>query len=226
MQELKAKFRKELGRKVKALRRGGFMPAVLYGEGAASQPISISYGDFEKVYREAGESTLLKLNLEGQPFNVLIYDKKEDPLSGKFIHADFYTVSMDKEIKAKIPLKFIGESPAVKNEGGILVKVRQEVEVESLPQDLPHEIKIELVGLSQIGARFLVKDIVLPRGVKIMADSEGIVVLIDAPRSEEEIAALKEKVVVETAPVETEQEVKKATKAEKEKSEKAGEEDK
>ena len=135
MQELKAKPRKELGKKVESLRRGGLLPAVLYGEGVASQPVSVSYADFDKVYRQAGESALLKLNLDGKPFNVLIYDKKKDPLSGKFIHADFYAVRMDKEIKAKIPLRFMGESSAVKNEGGILVKVLQEVEVESLPQE-------------------------------------------------------------------------------------------
>ena len=225
MQELKAKPRKELGKKVESLRRGGLLPAVLYGEGVASQPVSVSYADFDKVYRQASESALLKLNLDGKPFNVLIYDKKKDPLSDKFIHADFYAVRMDKEIKAKIPLRFMGESSAVKNEGGILVKVLQEVEVESLPQDLPHEINIDLSGLSQIGARLLVKEILLPRGVKILADTEGTVVLIEAPRSEEELASLKEKVVEEAAPVETEQEVKKAAKAEKEKLEKT-EEDK
>ena len=225
MQELKAKPRKELGKKVESLRRGGLLPAVLYGEGVASQPVSVSYADFDKVYRQASESALLKLNLDGKPFNVLIYDKKKDPLSGKFIHADFYAVRMDKEIKAKIPLRFMGESSAVKNEGGILVKVLQEVEVESLPQDLPHEINIDLGRLSQIGARLLVKEILLPGGVKILADTEGTVVLIEAPRSEEELASLKEKVVEEAAPVETEQEVKKAAKAEKEKLEKT-EEDK
>lgn len=223
MQELKAKPRTQLGRKVKALRRGGFLPAVLYGEGVTARPISIAYADFERVYRKAGESSLLKLELEGQPFSVLIYDKKEDPLSGKFTHADFYAVSMDKEIKTKVSLQFIGESSAVKNEGGILVKVRQEVEVESLPQNLPHEIKIDLSGLSLIGSRFMVKDIAPPQGVKILADSEEVIVLVEAPRSEADLAALK--VVAEIAPkaVETEQEVKKAVKAEKEKLEKTEE---
>ena len=226
MQELKVKPRKELGKKVRVLRRDGFLPAVLYGEKMTVQPISVSYGDFERVYRETGESALLKLDLEGKFFNVLIYDKKEDPLSGKFIHADFYAVRMDKEIKTKIPFRFVGESSAVKNEGGILVKVLQEIEVESLPQDLPHEIKIELGSLSRIGSRFLIRDIILSKNVKILADSEGTVVLVEAPRSEEEVAALKEKAVIEAAPVETEQEVKKAAKAEKEKLEKAEAEEK
>ncbi len=221
MQELRAQIRKELGKKTKTLRRAGFLPAVLYGENVPSQSITVSYKDFERAYREAGESTLLKLELEGKPFNVLIYDIKEDALSGNHLHADFYAVRMDKEIKTKIQIEFLGESPAVKSEGGILVKVLQEIEVEALPQDLPHGLRVDLAGLSAIGARLLVKDILLPKGVRVMADPEKIVVLVEAPRSEEELAALKEKTVPEAlTAVETEQELKKAAKTEKEKVEK------
>lgn len=224
MQELKAQVRKELGKKVKALRRAGFLPAVLYGEGVPSRPIAVPHKDFEKVYREAGESTLVKLELEDKPFNVLVYDVKKDIISGILLHADFYAVRMDKEIRTKIHIEFLGESPAAKNEGGILVKVLQDIEVEALPQDLPHELKADLASLSLIGSRLLVKDIFLPKGVKILADPEEVVVLVEAPRSEEELTALKEKTVAE-APVEvkTEQELKKAEKTEKEKAEKVEE---
>lgn len=224
MQELKAQIRKELGKKTKVLRRAGFLPAVLYGENVPSRPIAVPYQDFERAYRETGESTLLKLELEGKPFNVLIYDIKKDALSGNPLHADFYAVRMDKEIKTKIPVEFFGESPAVKNEGGILVKVLQEIEIEALPQNLPHGLRIDLTSLSVIGARLFVKDILLPKGVRIITNPEEVVVLIEAPRSEEELTALKEKTILE-APVEvkTEQELKKVAKAEKEKTEKTKE---
>ena len=226
MQELKAKSRKELGKKVKALRRAGFLPAVLYGEGIPSVPITISYKDFEKAYRQAGESTLIKLELENKPFNVLIYDVKEDVISGRPLHVDFYAVRMDKEIRTKIRIEFSGESPAVKNEGGILVKVLQDIEVEALPQDLPHELRVGLGGLTVVGSRLFVKDILLPKGVKILADLGEVVALIEAPRSEEELTALKEKTAME-APLEvkTEQELKKAVRVEKEKTEKGEEAD-
>lgn len=216
MQELKAKSRKELGKKVKTLRRAGFLPAVLYGENVPSLPITVSYQDFAGAYREAGESTLLKLGLEDKTFNVLIYDVKKDAISGIPLHADFYAVRMDKEIKTKVPIEFFGESPAAKNEGGILVKVLQEVEIEALPQDLPHELRTDLAALSTIGSRLFIKNIMLPKGVKILADSEEVVVLVEAPRLEEE------EVVIPEAPVEvkTEQELKKAAKVEKEKAEK------
>lgn len=224
MQELKAQIRKELGKKTKVLRRAGFLPAVLYGESVPSCPIAVPYKDFERAYRETGESTLLKLELEGKPFNVLIYDIKKDALSGNPLHADFYAVRMDKEIRTKIPVEFFGESPAVKNEGGILVKVLQEIEIEALPQNLPHGLRVDLTILSTIGTRLFIKDILLPKGVKVITNPEEVVVLVEAPRSEEALAALKEKTVLE-APVEvtTEQELKKMAKAEKEKMEKTKE---
>ena len=125
---------------------------------------------------------------------------------------------MDKEIRTKVPIEFIGESLAVKNEGGILVKVMQEIEVEALPQDLPHGLKADLSGLSAFKARILVKDISLPKGVKVISDPEETVVLVEAPRSEEELAAIKEVPATEAAPVEvkTEREVKKEVRAQAE----------
>lgn len=224
MQELKAKPRAELGKKVNALRRAGFLPAVVYGEGVKSQPIAVPYKDFEKVYHEAGESTLVKLNVDGKPYNVLIHDIVHDPLKGTPIHTDFYAVRMDKAIRAKVPIEFFGESPAVKNEGGVLVKVLHEVEVEAMAQDLPHELRLDLSRLATLESKLFIKDVLPPQGVKILADSGDIVALVEPPRSEEELAALKEAPAVAEAPVEvkTEQEVKKAEKEEKEKTEEAG----
>lgn len=214
MIELQAKPRIELGRKSNALRRAGFLPAVVYGEGIKSQSIAVTFKDFAKAYKEAGESTLVKLDVDGILLNVLIHDVTNDPIKGTPLHADFYAVRMDKAIRAKIHVEFIGESPAVKNEAGILVKIMQEIEVEALPQDLPHELRADLSGLAALESRILVKDIIFPKGVKAIADLEEIVVLVEAPRSEEELASLKETPVVEAAPAEvkTEQEVKKELK--------------
>src|SRR3989338_10472660 len=148
MQEIKAKIRTEKDKKTKDLRESGFLPAVVYGEKVKSQSISVPYKDFEKVLKEAGESTLVKLDVDGKPYNVLIYDVQNDPLKGNPIHADFYAVRMDKEIKTKVPIEFFGESPAVKNDGAVFVKVMQEVEIEALPQDLPHGLKADISGLA------------------------------------------------------------------------------
>lgn len=217
MQELKAHKRKELGKKTNALRRAGFLPAVIYGEGVISEPISVNYKDFEKAYKISGESTLLQLDVSGRPHNVLIYDIKHDPLTGKPIHADFYAVSMDKEIKTKVPIEFLGESPAVKNEGGILVKVMQEVELEALPRDLPRGISIDISFLIKFEDRILVANFILPKGVKIVPGKEEVVALVEPPRSEEELEKLVKK-EEEAAPIEvkTEKEIKAEAKKEKE----------
>lgn len=222
MFELKADKREQLGKKTNALRRAGFLPAVIYGEGIKSESLSISYKDFEKIYKEAGESTLIKLNVANKPHNVLIYDVKHDPITDRPIHADFYAVRMDKEIKTKVPVEFLGESPAVKNEGGIIVRVMQEIEIEALPQNLPHSMKIDISSLAKFEDRVFVKDFVLPEGVKILADENEVVVLVEPPRSEDELAKLAE--VTEAAPVEvkTEKEVKAEAKKEAEKAEEAG----
>ncbi len=212
---LQAKPRTELGKKVKALRRAGFLPAVVYGEGVPSQPISVPYKDFDKVFREAGESTLIKLRItndelrKAQEFNVLIHDPARDPLKGQPLHVDFYAVRMDKTIRTKVPVEIIGESPAVKNLAGILIKVIQEIEVEALPRDLPHELKVDISGLAELESRLYVKDIPFSPGVKIHANQDDAVVIVESPRTEEELKALEEAPLVEApAEVKTEREVK------------------
>lgn len=191
MLELKAKPRSILGKKVKNLRREDFLPAVVYGAGVDSLPIVVPYTDFERVYRKAGESSLLKLNLDGKVRAVLIHDVSRDPLRGSFLHADFYAVRMDRPLSVRVPFEFIGESPAVKNEHGILVKVMHEIEIEALPHDLPSHIQVDLSKLNSLESKIFVKDLILPPGVKAVAEADEIVVLVETPRSEEELAELE-----------------------------------
>ena len=213
MQELRAELRTSLGRQAKIARRAGFLPAVVYGEGVPSRAIAVSQKEFEKIYQTAGESTLVHLDVAGSPHTVLIHDIARDPVSGQTLHADFYAVRMDKLLRASIPLEFVGESPAVKNEGGVLVKVVHELEVEALPQDLPRTLNINIHRLEKLNDRILVKDIMPPAGVRILESLDEVIAIVEAPRSEEELASLTEKPVVEAVVVETEQEAKRALEA-------------
>lgn len=197
MQQLKAKSRNQLGKSVKTLRKSGFLPAVVYGEGVPAQPVVISYKDFVATLRTAGESTLVALDVDGKPLNVLIHDIAYDPVSDMPIHADFHAVRMDKIIRTHVPLEFTGESSAVKNDSGVLVRVMQELEIEALPRDLPHELTVDLSLLAIIGSTIHVKDINLPAGVTLITDPNDTIAVVEAPRSEEDIAALSQ------APVET-----------------------
>lgn len=212
MQELKATMREVLGKRVATLRREGILPAVLYGEGIASRSISVPFNAFERAYKVAGESAILQLTVDEDPYNVLIHEVERDPLRGHPIHADFYAVRMDRTLRTMVPLVFLGESPAVKNLGGILVRVVQELEVEALPADLPHELTAHVSVLKELEERIFVRDIALPAGVSILADADEVVVIVEPPRPEEEITALHTvpAPAVELAEVKTEGELKRA----------------
>ncbi len=201
--ELKAETRSIIGRKVKAVRRAGFVPAVIYGRGLEPLIIQVPIKDFEKVYTEAGESTLVYLDVSGQSYPTIIHDIVKDPINDKIQHADFYKVNLDEKIHAKISLSFIGESLAVKGLGGILVKNISELEVEGLPQDLPHNIEVDISSLNQFNDHILVKDLPISNKIIIKAKLEDIVALIQEPISEEELKAQLETPVV-TAPEDVE----------------------
>lgn len=186
---LNAQLRTVLGNKVRALRRSGQVPAVVYGHNAASQSLAVEARAFEKAYKQAGESTLVDLAVAGgAPVKVLIHEVAKDPLTLKPIHVDFYQVSMTEKLTAEVPLKFIGEAPAVKELGAILVKNIQAVKVECLPQDLVHELVVDLSALKAIGDSVTISKIAAPAGIKILGRSEETVVLAQAPKKEEEAA--------------------------------------
>lgn len=186
---LKAEKREISGRRVKSLRREGFVPAVIYGHGFESLSIQVPLKDFEKAYAEAGESSVIYLDLDNKNYPTIIQDVDRDPVSDKFLHADFYKVRLDEKIKAKIPLNFMGESLAVKELGGILVKNISEIEVEGFPQDLPHQIDVDISSLVELRSHLLVKDLVFSGKLEVKADPEAIVILVQEPISEEELKA-------------------------------------
>ena len=210
---LQAETRNITGRKVKSLRREGFVPAVIYGHGFESLPIQVPVKDFERAYAEAGESSVIYLNLGDKNYPTIIQDVARNPVSDKFLHADFYKVRLDEKIKAKIPFNFIGESPAVRDLGGILVKNISEVEVEGFPQDLPHQIDVDISSLKELKGHILVKDLSVSGKLELKADPEAIVVLVQEPISEEELKAQLE---APAAPAPEEVEVMKKEKAEEE----------
>lgn len=200
--QIQAEARDIAGRQVKQLRKQGILPAVLYGRGVKSVSLQIPLKDFTKAYAEAGGSTLVYITVGDKKYPAIIHDVALDPATNKYLHADFYQVRLDEKIKADIPVVFIGEAPAVKELGGILVKNVQQLEVEGFPQDLPHELTVDISGLAEIGRQILVKDIKVADSLKIHASPDEIVVLIQAPISEEEL-----KKQLETAPAGTAEDV-------------------
>lgn len=184
MLTLKVKIRKDLGKKVKVLREQGILPAVLYGPKIKNLSIEIDFKEFENIYKEAGESSLISLEIDNDKFLVLIHEVKKDPLSGKPIHADFYQPILTEEVEATVPIVFEGEALAVKELGGTLVREISEIEVKALPKNLPHEIKVDINGLKTFDDEILVKDLKLPENVTVERDKNEIVVLVAPPETE------------------------------------------
>lgn len=167
------------------MRKGGILPAVFYGKKEPSTPISLLKTDFLKVWKEAGESTVVKLDGEGGSVDTLIHDVDFDPVTGVPRHADFYVFDKDLKLQVDVPLEFVGVAPAVKDFGGLLVKVLFEIKIEALPMNLPHQIEVDISPLTEIGSQLLAKDMVLPTGVMLAENPEEVVALVSAPKEEE-----------------------------------------
>ena len=205
--KLVAEERKILGRKVKKLRREGILPANLFGKGIKSQSLQIPLNDFEKVYKETGETGLIDLKIGEKSHPVLVHNLQIHPKSGNLLHVDFHEVSLTEKTTAKVPVILSGEAPAVTQGLGILLQPISEIEVEALPQDLPENILVDISKLEAVDQAITVAD--LPRDSKITlkAEPEEIVVKIGPlekeevapPPSAEEVAPTEEAVPAEGA---------------------------
>ena len=172
------------------LRKGGDIPAVVYGNKIEPTHVAVNAIAFQKTLRQAGESTLVDLSIgDKDPVKVLIHDVQYHPVRDDVVHIDFYQVNMKEKITTHIPLEFIGESPAVEQLSGTLVKNMDELEVECLPGDLVHAIDVDISVLKTFDDVIHVKDIVLPQGLEVQNDMDATIVFVEEPRSEAELEA-------------------------------------
>ncbi len=173
--------------------------AIVYGSGLENILLKMNSIEFIKVFEKAGESNLINLDIEGKDsFKVLIKEVQKDPVKDSIIHVDFYKVDMDKEINTQIPLSFINESLAVKTLGALLMKGIDEIEVECLPSDLVDHIDVDISVLSEIGDSIKIKDIKLPKGLKLLENEDDIVVsIMEQPKEEEVVTPITENTVPE-----------------------------
>lgn len=165
-------------------RLAGVLPAVIYGRSEVSTPIAVDFKQFEKVFKAAGESTVITIKGLGEDKDALIHEVDFDAVSGKPVHADFYAIEKGQTVTVGIPLEFVGTSAAVKDLGGILVKVMHELEIECQPKDLPQQIEVDIAKLATLEDQIKVKDLSLPASAKISADPEEVVAMIDVAKDE------------------------------------------
>ena len=191
--------------KAKNIRNEKKIPAVVYGNDFENKTISVNQLVFNKVYAEAGESSLINLKIDSEPvLKVLVHDIQVDAVTGDIVHIDFYKVNMKEKIRTAIPIVEVGEASAVVDLEGAFITNKDEVEVECLPADLIPEIEVDISVLKTFDDVVKVSDLKVPAGIEILDDPEEVIFLIQPPRSEEEMAELEEKPEEDVESVEVE----------------------
>lgn len=186
MIELKAQKREILGRKVKYLRKEGLIPCELYGHGSDNVHLSIPVDTFDIVYKEAGENAIVNVTVDGNSVPALIYSVHRHPITREILSVDLYHVKMDEKVTTHVPINFEGDSPAVSDLAGVLVKTMKEIEVEALPADIPSEITVDLGLLTELDTSIYVKDLPKSDVYVFLLDEDNAVASVSAPREEEE----------------------------------------
>ena len=185
--KLKAKERKIFGRKVKQLRKAGYIPANVFGSKTKSKALTLDKNEFLKVYQQTGETSLISLQIEGEKSlrKVLISSLHLHPVTSEILHVDLHQVDLKSKTTAFVPIEVVGESPAVKA-GGVVVTLLKEVEVEALPTDLPEKIEVDISSLTEIGSSILIKDLPINHTkVELKASPEEQVVAIQEQQEKE-----------------------------------------
>ncbi len=190
---ISAQPRTILKRKVSQLRKEGLTPAVVYGSGIDSTAITVNTKDFIQLYKDAGESTIIDLVVEGQkePMKVLVKDVDINYVKRQVLHVSFYKVNMNVAITTVVPIEFVGESQAEKD-GAVILTNFDEVEIKCLPKDLPDHLDVDQSKLLAIGDTFTFAQLILPEGVELTMEEDELshpILTATAPVSEEEEAA-------------------------------------
>lgn len=201
--------------KLASIRAEGFIPAVYYGHKEKTTPCVFSLKEFKKVWEEAGESTVVVLEMPKGKMNALIHEVQVDPVKGVPTHVDFYILEKGHEVEVAVPIEFVGVSAAIKDLGGVLVKVLHELEIKALPENLPHDFKVDISALENLDSQILAGSIVMPKGVTLVTGKEEVVAAISVAQEEKEEAP-----AMDLSAIEVEKKGKQAAEGEEEVTEK------
>lgn len=176
------------------LRKQGLVPGVLYGSGlgkAKPELIQINALELNKILAEVEESTLITVVLGKKSYPTLIKDIQRNPLKAEVLSIDFFAPDLNEEVETPVALEFDGISQSEKD-GNTLIKIHQEIEVSALPGDLPEHIVVDLSSLATLDDVIRVADLVFPKGVTPLLESEELIAITEAPQAEEEPELSKE----------------------------------
>jgi large subunit ribosomal protein L25 len=183
---LKATPRTVTGRHVRALRRTGQLPGVIYGHNIKPLVISMDAHEASLVLGRLTSSSLVTIEVEGKEYPSLVRERQRNYVRGNLIHVDFQAVSLTEKIRANVGIVLTGSSLAVKDLNAVLVTGLDALEVEAFPQDLPERVTVDISVLAAIGDGIHVRDIVLPDKVTVLSGPDDMIVLATAPKAEVE----------------------------------------
>ncbi len=204
---LKVSLRQLTGKKVKKLRNQGVVPASIYGADFKSQAVSVNFEDFIKIYKVVKETGIVYLDLEGKEIPALIKNVQKHPINDQIFHVDFRKVDLKNKIVTEVPIKIVGESPAVKNLGGVLLTQAETILVEALPKDIPQEIEVDISSLREIGQEIKVGDLANSEKYQVKTNAEKVVVSVVAHKEEStapDTTAVSPEVITESKKAQTE----------------------
>jgi large subunit ribosomal protein L25 len=209
---LKATKRDIAGKQVKALRRSGMLPAVIYGRHTEPVNISLESHSASLALSKLTSSSLVTINVDGKEYPALVREKQRNFIKGTLLHVDFLAVSLTEKLRASVRVDFSGVSLAVKDYNAVLVHVMEELEVECLPADLPERITVDISALQKVGDGIHVRDITVSEKVRILDDADNMVVV--ATLAKEEVEAPVGEAAAAVTPTEPELSVERGKKEE------------
>jgi len=225
---LKATHREVTGKKTRFLRRQGTTPAHLYGHDIKSLTLQCDTDELHRLISHAGKTRLVDLEIDGEKArSVFIREIQKDAVAQQLLHVDFYQVKKTEKIAVDVPIVFVGEAPAMKGKGRMLVHVITSLNIECLPGNVPPQIEVDLSPLQELEQAINVKDIVLGPDITVNADPEQLVVKVSEVMVKEvveEVAPVAEEAVAVEAEAEAEAGAEAAAPAEGEKPEKPAKE--
>ncbi len=187
---LKAEKRDVIGKQVKAMRRAGKLPAVLYGRHTEPMNITLDAHNASLVLGRLTSSSLVTIDLDGNQYPALVREKQRDYIKNRLLHVDFLAVNLSETLRATVSINFVGISTAVKDFNAVLVTNLQSLEVECLPTDLPERIDVDISVLNRPGESIRVRDVKVSEKIRILDDPDTTVAVASFAKVEEEVAAV------------------------------------
>lgn len=186
--------RQVFGKKVKALRREGFVPVHYYGSGIESQSLQASGPTLRKVVTEAGANIPVEVVVEGSTEGDICFVREVQwhPVNGSLLHVDFMHVDITERVTAEVPVVLTGQSEAVRELGGVIIQPFQTLPVDALPLNMPESITVDITPLQEFGDAVRVGDIEVEEGIEILRDNDDLLVTVQQPRIEEEETVVDE----------------------------------